>query len=68
MDYELVYIVFEFDDLCCTANCLRANISESAHESVFPPALELKPLPDSLEYSFPGADESLPISITSDLD
>jgi len=60
--------VFEFDDLCSTADCLLTDVSISAAESVSPIALELKPLPDSLKYAFLGPDESLPIIIASDLD
>jgi len=65
--------VFEFDDLCSSANCLLANASAStseyASESVSPPTtLELKPPPDSLENSFIGPDESLPLIIASNLD
>ena len=38
------------------------------HESVSPPDLELKPLPNSLKYAFLGPDESLPVIVASDLD
>ena len=68
MNDEPEYDVFEFDDVCSTANYLLTAMSESAFESVSPPALELKPLPDFLKYAFLGPDESLPIIITSDLD
>ena len=40
--------VFEFDDLCSTADCLLTSVPESAPESICLLALELKPLPDSL--------------------
>ena len=65
---EPEYDVFEFDDLCSTADCLFTAVSESMHESVSPPALELKPLSDSLKYAFLGPNESLPVIVTSDLD
>jgi len=65
---EPEYDVFEFDDLCSTANCLLTAISESMHESVSPSALKLKPLPDSLKYAFLGPDESLPVVVASNLD
>jgi len=42
-------------------------VSESAAEFVSHPSLELKPLPDSLKYTFLGPDESLPIIIASNL-
>jgi len=64
---ELEYDVFEFDDLCSTADCLLTVVSESMHESASALALELKPLPDSLKYAFLGSDESLPITVASDL-
>jgi len=60
--------VFEFDDLCSTADCLLAALSEFDTESVSPIVLELKPLTDSLEYAFLGPDESLPVIIASNLD
>jgi len=60
--------VFEFDDLCSTADCLFTVVYESATESISPIALELKPLPDSFKYAFLGPDESLPIIIASDLE
>jgi len=59
--------VFEFGDLCST-DCLLTVVSESMHESVFAPPLELKSLPDSLKYVFLGPDESLPVIITADPD
>jgi len=68
VDDEPKYDVFEFDDLCSTANCLLTDVSKSMHESISPPALELKPLPNSFKYAFLGPDESLPVIITSDLD
>jgi len=58
MNDEPEYDVFEFDDLCSTADCLLTIVFESMHESISPPALELKPLPDSLKYAFPGPEES----------
>ena len=60
--------MFEFDDLCSTTDCLLTAVSESAAESVFPVALELKSLPNSLKYAFLGPDKSLPVIIASDLD
>ena len=51
---EPEYDAFEFDDLCSTADCLLTAASESGPESVSPPALELKLLPDSLKYAFLG--------------
>ena len=68
VDDEPKYDVFEFDDLCSTANCLLTDVSKSMHESISPPALELKPLPNSLKYALLGPNESLPVIITSDLD
>ena len=65
---EPEYDVFEFDDLCSTADCLLTVVSKSMHESVFPPALKLKPVPDSLKYAFLGPDKSLPVIFASDLD
>jgi len=62
------YDDFEFDDLCSTADCLLTAASESGPESVSPPALELKPLPDSLKYAFLGLHESFLVIIASDLD
>jgi len=64
---EPEYDVFEFDDVCSTADCLLTGVAESTHESVSPPALELKSVSDSLKYAFLGPDESLPIIIASDL-
>jgi len=64
---ELEHDVFEFNDLCSTSNCLVTAISESTSESIFPHALELKPLPDYLEYVFLRPDESLPLIIAPDL-
>ena len=65
---EPKYDAFEFDDLYSIADCLLTAASESASETVSPPALELKPLPDSLKYAFLGPNESFPIIIASDLD
>ena len=62
------YDVFEFDDLYSTANYLLTVVSESTSKFVSPPALELKPLPDSLKYAFIGPDDSLPVIIASDLE
>jgi len=64
---EPEYDVFEFDDLCSTADCLLTAVSESIYESVFLPALEWKRFLDSLKYAFLGPDESLPIIVASDL-
>jgi len=50
-----------------TSDCLLTVAFESVAESVFPPALELKPLPDSLKYAFLGPDESLSVVIASNL-
>jgi len=58
IDDEPEYDVFEFDELCSVADCLFTNVSESAHKSISPPTLELKPLPDSLKYAFLGPEES----------
>ena len=66
IDNELEYDVFQFDDLCSTADCLLTAMSESVTEFVSPVALELKPLPNSLRYVFLGLHESLPIIITFD--
>ena len=66
-----MYDLFEFEDLCSTANCFiaSASTSQSSSESVSSPnALKLKPLLDSLKYLSLGPDESLPIIIASDLD
>jgi len=65
---EPEYDVFEFDDLCSTADCLLTAVSESMHEYVSLPPLELKPLPDSLKYAFPEPDESLSVIVAFDLD
>jgi len=65
---EPEYDVFEFDDLCSTADCLLTAVSASAIEYISPVALELKPLPNCLKYAFLEPDESLPVIITSDLD
>jgi len=65
---ELEYDVFKFDDLCSIAHCSLIAVSKSMHEFVSPPALELKPLPDSLKYVFLGPDESLPVVVAFDLD
>jgi len=54
IDDEPKYDVFKFDDLCSATNYLLAPISQSAHKSISLPALELKPLPDSLKYAFLG--------------
>jgi len=68
IDDEPNYGVFEFDDLCVTANCMIASPPESASKSNSPPSsLELKPLPDSLK-SFLEFGKSLHVIITSDLD
>ena len=68
MNDEPEYDAFEFDDLYSTADCLLTAASESTPETVFPPALELKPFPDSLKYAFLGPNKSLPVIIASDLD
>jgi len=68
VDDEPEYDVFEFDDLCSTANYLLTIVSESVHESFSPPGLELKPLTDSLKCAFLGPDESFSVIITFDLD
>jgi len=47
IDDDSKYDVFEFDDLCSTADCLLTTVSEFIAETVFIVALELKPLPDS---------------------
>ena len=58
---EPEYDVFEFDDLCSAADYLLTSFSESAPKSVSPHvSVELKPLPDSLKYSFLALNESLP--------
>ena len=49
---EPKYDVFELDDLYSTADCLLTTVSESATESISLIALELKPLPDSLNMHF----------------
>ena len=59
--------MFEFDGLCSVVDCLVTFASTS--ESNSPPAsLELKLLLVSLNYSFLGPGESLPVIISSDLD
>ena len=65
---EPEYDAFEFDDLCSTIDCSLTATYESAPEFVSPPALELKPLPDSLKYAFLGPYESFLVIIASDLD
>jgi len=52
VDDKPEYDVFEFDDLYSTANCLLIVVSKSTSESVFPPTLKLKPLPNSLMCAF----------------
>jgi len=52
VDDEPEYDMFKFDDLCSATDCLLTFASESAHKSIFHPALELKPLADSLKYAF----------------
>ena len=49
---ELEYDVFEFDDLCSSADQLLTVVSESTAKSISSVALELKPLPDSLKSTF----------------
>jgi len=68
MNNESEYDVFEFDDLCSTVDCLLTVASESTSESVYPPALELKPLPVFLKYAFLGSDKSLLVINASDID
>jgi len=51
-DDELEYDVFKFDDLYSVADYLIVYASESDSP---PNSLELKPLPDSLKYSFLGS-------------
>ena len=65
---EPEYDAFKSDDLYSTTDCLLTAASESASKTVSPPALELKPLLDSLKYTFLGPNESLPVIIASDLD
>jgi len=60
--------VFEFDNLCSVAYCLLTSVSEFAYESISPPSVKLKSLPDCLKYAFQGLDESLHVIIASDLD
>ena len=66
-DDELEYDAYNFDDSCSSANYLITSAStfDSISSSA---ALELKPLHDSLKYSFLGPNESLAMVITSDLD
>jgi len=60
---------FEFADLCYATGCMLTNDSKFALESISLLVLvELKPLSDSLKYSFLGPNESLPFIIASDLD
>jgi len=67
MNDEPGYDVFEFDDLCSTRDYLLNVASKSAAISISPPSLELKPLPSSLNYTFLRPDESLPVTISFDL-
>ena len=60
IDDEPKYNVFELDDLCSSTNCLIGFASKSDSPLT---SLELKPLPNSLKYSFLGLDESLPMII-----
>jgi len=54
--------VFEFDDLCSIIGYLIVSTSKSVSESISSPTShELKPLPDSLKYSFLRPDKSLPV-------
>ena len=49
IDDEPEYNVFQFDEMCSSYECVISSISKSD----FPPtSLELKPLLDSLNYSF----------------
>ena len=67
IDKEPEYDVFKFDDLCFFTDCLLASTATS--KSVPPLAsLELKPLLNSLNYSFLGPSESLLVIIAYDLD
>jgi len=68
VDEEGEYDVFEFDDLCCTADYLLGAISKFAHKSFSSPSLELKSLSDSLKYAFLGPNELLHVIIAFDLD
>jgi len=62
---ELEYDVSEFDDLCSTSDCLRISTTES---NSHPTSVGLKPLCDTLKYSFSRPNESLPMIIATDLD
>ena len=69
IDDELEYDVLEFDDLCSATDCLLANASKSISKFVsLVPALELKPVPASSQYSFLGPYKSFPIIIAYKLD
>jgi len=68
VDDEPEYDVFEFDDLCSVTDYLLTTVSESTPESIFPPALELKPLSNSPKYTFLWPDESSHVIIASNLD
>ena len=50
---EAEYDVFQFDDLCSASECAISSASEPDSPSI---SLDLKPLPDSLKYSFLGPD------------
>jgi len=65
IDDEPEYGVFQFDDLCSSSKCVISSVLESDSLYAF---LDLKPLPDSLKYSFLGLDDSLLIIIAFDLD
>jgi len=57
VDDEPEYDMSKFDDLYSTADCLLTTVSEFAPESISPLAFKLKPLPNSLKYTFLGPDE-----------
>jgi len=59
------YDVFKFDVLCFASKCLTTSNNESDSPLT---SLELKPLPESLKYSFLRPNESLPVIIASKLD
>ena len=65
IDDEPDYDVFQFDDLCSASECVISSTPEPDSPSA---SLDLKPLPDSLKYSFLGPDNSFPVIIASDLD
>ena len=63
MHDELAYNVFDFD--MCFVNFI-VDVASACDTSAV--SLDLKLLPNSLNYVFLGPDESLPVIIASDLE